>query len=166
MDVVINGRLGYRSDLMKEQEAFRFARCLTANERFTEVFVFHDPRAKGERAWYLQWQPATDEAGLEILARLIAKQNLRAQKEGEQYVWDAADTGPFWRVATVSKQVYEVGADGRSCTCPHYEIRLKAHGVPCKHLIAFNAKMGRRADGSPLDPSRLALEWPDEEDAS
>lgn len=156
MDTVKNGQPLFTTKPLERAQAFAFGRAIEANPTFCNVYVVP---AKGDR-FRVQYQPA-DDSGLDgMRARRLQESVARALQEGGRYTWDRDESGRFYRVETLSGETYEVAVDGSSCSCLHYETRLKAIGnVGCKHVIAYRLGLGKRADGKPLRADVLNLEW-------
>lgn len=132
---------------MTKEKAFQYAKAIEGNPNFTEVFVV--PRANERFA--VQYRPATEEGMEAEKARKLEANVRKALAEGPKYLWDAADTGRFYRVKTTSNSVYEVASDGSTCDCMDFVGRcMKLGGVGCKHVIALKLGLGKRTDGKPL----------------
>ena len=102
-----NGAVSYRTKRMETAAAWRFATCLKANSRFTDVAMVHSDRAKGAARYFVTYRPSNPERV--------------ADKDGGR---------PFhWCVSVASGGVYQTTPS--SCTCPDEQYRAVPGG--CKH---------------------------------
>ena len=69
MEILSQTGAFYRTKLMAIEAAARFAKCLQANERFAEVTIETSSRAKSDKKYFVQFQPANDARVDAILAR-------------------------------------------------------------------------------------------------
>ena len=124
----------YRTKLIQRDQAERFAACLRANPLFTGVMVYESDRAKHEtRRWFVIWHPANPARLAELVAGVQSTQDDRATAQWENYLVVRADRGSWFHLLNFdSGETYEAHPDG-GCDCPHYEGRLRAAGIACKH---------------------------------
>src|SRR5579871_638117 len=145
-----DGRIYFRTRLLTCPQADRFARCLRANaERFRDVDVSFNPRAKGERAFFVTFRPVNPDRVVEQIDRQQASRQQRADCHGPSYVYalDIDGERPFYWCLSDSGETYEL--DSGECSCPDYQYRLKRAdwtGIKCKHIL----EMQRRFDAGML----------------
>src|SRR5256885_16375176 len=77
----------YRSKCLPKPKASRFANCVAANPRFTEVSIGHSTRAKGVNCYFVQFRPVSEERQADMVARQQTSREERAISEGSAYVW-------------------------------------------------------------------------------
>lgn len=137
--ITSNGSLSYRTKLMEEPKAERFAACLRSNARFTAVALVKSERAKTPK-FFVDFLPSSPEC-LEAMA--TRQQDARAERAATQqfsFILDKDAGRPFvWCHSHSSGEVYELDCQGRSCSCPDHEFRCKPNGLKCKHQIALLA---------------------------
>ncbi len=144
MQTLTRDGVGYRTRVMTEQNAQSFAACLRANGQFTNVEVHEEPRAKGERRYYVAYQPSDPQQQQVLLQGHEEQRRARAESEGEQYLFvENSDTGRFFWCQSVSGEVYEVTL--HNCTCPDAEFRCRTNGIRCKHSLALEKAQERGA---------------------
>jgi hypothetical protein len=80
-----DGKVVYRTKCLELEHAARFAKCLGANARFAEIEISESTRAKGERRWIVEFQPANVERQAEMAERQQAAREERAATEGQSY---------------------------------------------------------------------------------
>ena len=130
----------YRTKCLTIEAAARFATCLNANARFTEVEIVESQRAKGEARWFVQFLPASAERQAEMLDRQQATRAERAATQGFTFLLDKDGGRPFyWCHSHTSGEVYEVAADASRCGCMDDEWRCRPNGLACKHRLAARA---------------------------
>jgi hypothetical protein len=139
MQSLTHSGLTYRTKLLAEDRARRFAACLTKNGKFTEVEVEVSTRAKN---WYqrhfVRFRPVNPERQQEMLDREQDSREARAATEGQDYtfVWDPDSIQPFaWCHNPKSGETYEVTVF--DCTCPDFRYRCHGVGIRCKHMAAL-----------------------------
>src|SRR5207248_8599080 len=134
---------------LPKPHAARFAQCVSANPRFTEVSVGSSSRAKGDACWFVSFRPVSEERQADMAARQQMPREERALTEGSAYVWVLDKDGgrAFFWLMSASGEVYEVDPQGRSCSCPDYRYRCEGTGLKCKHLVALEAGLGTQQDG-------------------
>lgn len=144
MDIITKNGGQFRTKLMPEGAALRFAKCLRANARFTGVLVYESDRAKSPvRRHFVIYHPTSAARCEAILQREQDGRTVRALTEGQGYtfVLDKDGGRPFYWCLSASGEVYETTRE--SCACPDYEYRCRLAGVHCKHIVALNAGVGR-----------------------
>ena len=136
------GKVFFRTKLMPFEQAERFARCLTANAtRFCEVDWLLSEKAKGDRAYFVQYRPVNPDRQWEQLERQNTARMFRALDEGPCYEFALDTDGPapfYWIFNPLSGETYQTCSF--SCSCPDYEYRCKKlayAGVHCKHMHAL-----------------------------
>lgn len=141
-----DGFFAYRTRLLTYEAADSFGRCLRANSsRFCNVEVHHRATVKGERSWFVTFQPVSSDAMFNISEREQASRIQRADREGENYLYaiDTDSPRPFYRCCNpLSGGVYELDHSG--CDCPDFTYRLAkvpGYGVRCKHLIELDRRI-------------------------
>lgn len=142
-----DGFFAFRTRCMSYERAEGFAVCLRANRtRFMNVSLEHSEAAKGERCWFVTFQPVNGDRMADIADREQAARIQRADREGAAYLYmlDVDSPRPFYRVFNPkSGGTYEL--DSSTCSCPDFSGRLAkvaGFGVRCKHQI----EMQRRFD--------------------
>src|SRR5689334_1775846 len=108
----------FRTKPLSREQAERFARCLQANSRFTEVNV-NASRSPGK--FTVHYQPASDQRYRELLAGERAEREVKAVTEGSEYVFVLDKDGGrafFHCLNPKSGEVYETTEHG--CSCPDY----------------------------------------------
>lgn len=141
------GWIRYRTKLLTTDRASRFAKCLAANSsRFIEVRTVPCPTARGERRYFVTYQPVSPDSICRQAEREITSRQARADVEGAGYLWqlDTDEPRPFYRCCSLSGECYEV--TDCSCTCPDWEYRLSRaiwSGLYCKHIRAYLAACDR-----------------------
>lgn len=135
---------GYRTKCLTEEHAEQFASCLRANDQLTSVEVREEPRAKGDRRFYVTCQPGDEQQRLALLQGHEDQRRAKAESEGEQYLFvENPDGGRFFWCQSVSGEVYEVTL--HDCTCPDAEHRCRENGLRCKHSLALEKAQERGA---------------------
>jgi hypothetical protein len=127
---------------MDAAQAERFAACLTANERFTAVSVAKSDRAKGSKQHFVSFQPASEFAQNQMLAREIDKRQGKADDEGRDYliVLDKNLGRVFAHCYNpISQETHELDLNG--CSCGDWTYRGRAAGVPCKHMRTLESRL-------------------------
>jgi len=126
----------HRTKCLTIDAAGRFAKCLMANSRFTDITIENSPRAKGDRAWFVRFAPSNPDRLQDLLDH---HQDARARRACEQAFTFCLDKDAgrpfFWCHSHQSGEVYEVTE--HSCNCPDAEFRLKGTGLLCKHSLAL-----------------------------
>jgi hypothetical protein len=126
----------YRTKLLSIEKAGAFARCLMENSRFSDVTIENSPRAKGDRAWFVRFQPANPERIADMLERHQTARARRACEQEFTFCLDKDAGRPFfWCWSHASGEVYETTE--QSCNCPDSEFRLKGTSLLCKHSLAL-----------------------------
>lgn len=127
----------FRTKLLTEERARRFAACLQANGRFLDVKVEVSKRASSfYRRHFVSYAPASEERQRELLCRQQDSRQRRAETEGSDYLFvlDRDSVQPFyWCYNPRSGETYEVTQF--DCSCPDF--RYRGPGVRCKHMIAL-----------------------------
>jgi predicted nucleic acid-binding Zn finger protein len=141
MESLSKNGVRYRTKLLTEDRAKRFAACLRGNSRFTDVEVEESGRA---RNWYqrhfVSYSPVNEERQQEMLDRQRDARQARAGDEGRDYVFvlDQDSIQPFcWVFNPKSGETYEVTLF--DCSCPDFRYRCRGTGVRCKHMLALAA---------------------------
>ena len=126
----------FRTKLMEQSQAERFARCLRANPRFANVELVTSKAAKSERNVFVAFEPASEERQAELLGQVQGEREVRAATEGQHYVF-CLDTSRrfFWVYNPKSQETYEVTPE--SCSCADHVYRCRAQGLKCKHSLAL-----------------------------
>lgn len=156
--------LVYRTKLMQEPQADRFARCLRANPLFGEVTVETSAKAKSDRRFFVAFVPTSAERVDVMRAAVQDARTERALAEGSEYLWfrDSYAGRPFLWLLSASGEVYEVSACGRTCGCPDFHYRCREQGLKCKHLVALENGLGAIMDiPAPVGASRRT-DFPDD----
>ncbi len=153
--ITSDGFFAYRTRCMEYEQAESFALCLKANRsRFTSIGVELSPRAKGQRAWFVTFQPVNPDRMADIGDREQAARIQRADREGADYIFviDTHSPRPFYRCFNPkSGETYEL--DHSTCDCPDHVYRLNkvsGFGIRCKHAV----ELQRRIDASEILPLR------------
>lgn len=135
METISHGGAQYRTKLMDETKAKRFAACLKANPRFGGVAVCYSERAKNpENRWYVSFNPASDLSGERILARQQSARQQRAAEQGAGYLFVLDSEGFYFHcLNTKTGEVYETTE--YDCNCPDHTFRCRAAGLQCKHIV-------------------------------
>lgn len=142
MEILAQTGAFFRTKLMDLARAAAFARCIGANERFAEVTIETSTRAKSERKYFVQFQPASDERKGAILDRQQDARAERAATQGFTFCLDKDAGRPFfWCWSHTSGEVYETTQ--HSCNCPDHDFRCKPNGLSCKHILALDAEIAR-----------------------
>lgn len=155
----------YKTGPMSFVAALAFSKMQEANPLYREAFVVGLPRvldpAKPYRVIY---KPATSHAQQATLADLQAEQDARAAAQMDRYEVSFGTRGPhsYDVVNTKTGNCYEVFWDGErgSCSCPHYECRLRAAEVlVCKHarIVALHLERGLVEGQGAVFGGRLAI---------
>lgn len=144
--------LVYRTKLLTTDQAWRFATCLKANSRFTDVLMVHSSRATGPRRYYVAYRPSNPDRQAELTAHQQQSREERALAEGSGYTWvrDGNAARPFFWCLSTSGEVYEVDPKGGTCSCPDFECRCRRAGISCKHLLALQNGLGTVGDFQPI----------------
>jgi len=131
---------------MDRPAADRFAACLAANPRFTEVHVGESNRTRSDTVrFFVASQPASDQRYAELV-RGAQDQRLRtALSEGDGYAFCLnTDSGRpfFYCFNPKSGEVHET--THHNCSCPDYHYRCRnVPGMRCKHILALLNGMGQ-----------------------
>ena len=140
--VAPDGRIFMRTKLLVIEQAQRFAACLQANEtRFCDVEWMLSEKAKGDRAYFVQFRPKSRDRQWDQYQRQNDARHIRAIEEGACYVFalDIDCSRPFyWIFNPKSGETYQ--SDSMTCSCPDFEYRCKkiaGYGVVCKHIQAL-----------------------------
>jgi len=146
----------YRSKCLTEPKAQRFARCLEANARFSDITLCRSNRAKSDTCWFVSFRPVSEERQAQMFSKQQMSREERALTEGSAYVWALdKDAGrAFWWLMSASGEVYELDLRGRSCSCPDYVYRCQGNGLECKHSQALRHGLGAFADFEPVPEPR------------
>lgn len=157
-----DGFFAYRTKLLTFDAAQTFALCVRANlTRFTNVNVEHSNTARGERAWFVTFQPVSGDRMADVADREQASRIQAADREGAAYLFllDVDSPRPFYRVYNpTSGETYEL--DSSSCSCPDFQYRcnrVPGFGLKCKHQV----EMQRRFGAGELLPLSKAYETPE-----
>lgn len=138
MQTLTSAGAGYRTKCLTEEHADLFAQCLRSNGKFTNVEVREEPRAKGDRRFYVTYQPSDPEQQERLLQAHSDQRRAKAESEGEQYLFvENPEGGNFFWCQSVSGEVYEVTL--HNCTCPDAEFRCRENGLRCKHSHALES---------------------------
>lgn len=135
------GEVRRRTRGMSEDQARRFARCITANHtRYEDV---HVARYASTNSWHVSWLPANPKRAAALVLDQQARRQAKAAAEGAHYEFhEDPDNRSLWWVIPVSGEPYELGFDGSAfvnCTCADFHYRKAVIGQ-CKHLIAGNSR--------------------------
>ncbi len=129
---------GYRTKLMAQDRAERFARCLSGNPRFVNVAVTESSRARGAAKWFVAYQPASEERQAELRQDAQDTRAERAQAQAENYLFVLDDTGRYFHCLNVtSGEVYETTE--HSCSCPDATYGCRPAGIHCKHTTLLRS---------------------------
>jgi hypothetical protein len=143
----MNTFCGYRTRLLPQARAERFARCLQANPNFANVTVKESATAKNRyHCHYVAYQPASPGRAEQLRAAEAATREERAEEQAGNYeFWADPDShGLFWTLNLQSQEVYETTIG--SCTCPDHTFRGAGASVPCKHIILLRTKLEAEAE--------------------
>jgi hypothetical protein len=136
MNSITNGTISYRTKCLTIDAAGRFAKCLGANARFTDITIENSLRAKGPRAWFVRFAPSNPDRVQDLLDRAQTARARRACEQEFTFCLDKDAGRPFfWCWSHSSGEVYETTE--HSCNCPDAEFRLKGTGLRCKHQLAL-----------------------------
>jgi hypothetical protein len=136
---------GYRTRLLSEGQAVRFAKCVGAHPAFTEVTVQESPGAKNPlRRHYVAYTAARPARFSTLRAREVRSRAYRAGEQADNYAFwpDPDHQGLFWCHNLTSNEVYEVSRG--SCSCPDHTFRGARVGVPCKHMTLLRRQLSTR----------------------
>jgi predicted nucleic acid-binding Zn finger protein len=138
---------GYRTKLMDRPTADRFAACLQANPRFTDVAVCESGRTQNpEVRWFVAYAPASETRQAALASSEQHKRLQTSLEEGSSYVFCLDQDGArpfFYCLNPRSGEVYEVTE--RTCTCPDFHYRCRHAGLHCKHQLALLNGLGQAA---------------------
>lgn len=137
MDTLSRHGAQFRTKLLCLPHAQSFAEALRANAMWDSVEVFESRRAKGERRWYVAYEPASDGAKKALVRRHQDRRAARATAELDEYLIVPDEGGRFFWVQSASGEVYEVTRF--DCSCPDHEFRCREAGIRCKHQLALEA---------------------------
>lgn len=158
-----DGRIFFRTKLLPCEQAERFARCLSANAtRFCEVDWLLSEKAKGERAYFVQFRPANPDRQWDQIDRQNDARKIRAMDEGAcyEFVLDMDGERPFyWTFNPKSGETYQT--DAGSCSCPDFVYRcqkLTYAALYCKHIHALLHAM-EIGEVLPLSEVYDTVEW-------
>lgn len=133
---------GYRTKLLPQARAERFARCLQANPNFVNVTLKESATAKNRyRCHYVAYQPANPGRAEQLRAAEEATREERATTQADNYeFWADPDShGLLWCLNLGSQEVYETTLG--SCNCPDHTYRGSREGVACKHILLLRTKL-------------------------
>lgn len=123
--------LNHRTKLMDAARAGRFAQCLAANSRFTNVQTV---QSRSEGKFFVTYQPSSDHRYQELAKAERDARLARATDHAAEYeVVQEPEARFFYVLNVVSGEVYETTA--RSCSCPDWTYRGSRTGIPCKHQL-------------------------------
>lgn len=151
----MQGFCGYRTRLLPEGSAQRFARCLQGNRLFRDVAVRSSRTARDPQCrHYVVWRPASPEraAQLQRSAQMTRAERAVAQAANYEFWPDPDVPGLYWCLNLTSFEVYETTKG--SCTCGDRHHRGEREGVACKHMLMLAARL---APPAPAAPERTAL---------
>jgi hypothetical protein len=136
MQVITSDSIYHRTKLMTAQRAANFAKCIEANTLFHAVTVERSEKAKGEKAYFVRYQPSNELRTLDMIA---AQASARAER--------AADQRPAYEVHPAEGFFYCLSPDGEvyettemNCDCPDYTYRGAVVG-PCKHMLMLRSEL-------------------------
>ena len=138
LTISVNG-VQFRTKLMDQTSALRFAKCLHANPRFTGVVVEESRQAKHpERRWIVVFHPANGDRLVEMHREVQDSRAKRAEEQAGSYAFIRDDSGRFFHCFnTVSGEVYETTE--HNCTCPDWQYRCRCAQLSCKHQLMLAA---------------------------
>lgn len=138
MQVITEGQVRYRTGLLAEDRARRFAACLRGNRRFHSVEVKESPRATNwYRRHFVLFVGANEERQRELRAEQQAARQARADSQPFLFVRDPDSLQPFcWCHSLASGETYETTVF--DCSCPDFRHRLRGTGIRCKHMLALS----------------------------
>lgn len=125
----------FRTILLDIEQAGRWARCLAANARFTNVEIQISRRAKSaDVRYFVTWQPASPARQAAMMDR---QQNLRARRaDEEQFTFCHDGDHDFYHcLSHGSGETYETTL--HSCSCPDHSFRCAPNGLACKHQLSL-----------------------------
>lgn len=143
--IALDGAIYFRTRRLRYDQAKRFAVCLQANPRFTDVETVLSQRVRSAANAFVQYRPSNVDRQFEQIDRQQAKRRQKALTEGRCYQWflDTDGSRPFYWCLSSSGEVYEV--DAGSCSCPDYQFRCrKVYDLRCKHILAYEAACERK----------------------
>ena len=127
---------GFRSRLLTERQARRYAHCLEVNSHFTNVIIHEHKRTRSLTRYFVTFQPVSHERRCEIATGFQSQRERTALKEGTRFLFvDDPDDPTAQFCLSPSGGEYRVTGD--SCTCPDYIHRCSAAGIACKHMVEF-----------------------------
>lgn len=137
----------YRTRLMEQAQADRFAAMLRSNAKFTGVSVAQSNRAKTAARYFVYFEASNEARRQELLRQHQAVQDERAVNEWQNYVVTATPTPTVFDVerqdTRESYQVYLHG-DGFACQCDQHHFRTGRAGLACKHrgIVILHREFG------------------------
>jgi hypothetical protein len=143
---------GYRTKgLMSQSRAERFARCLAANGRFSDVQVVESGRAKcADCAHYVYYTPRNVTRHKQILQDAQNSREARAREQRESYEFHLDESGLFyWCLNLRSLEVYETTVHG--CDCPDATYNLSRTGIQCKHALMLQMQLQEEAEALEIE---------------
>lgn len=135
----------YRTQLLDQAAADRFAACLRANSRFDGVMVNRSDRAKetSPRRWFVSYHPSSADA---LEALIQGQAQIQADRAGAQwadYLVVENEAGAYYVQSYTTGGVYETNPEA-GCTCPHYVERCGPAAIACKHsgIVRIHLEQG------------------------
>lgn len=133
------------------QQAERFARCLRANGRFTDVQVRESGQAKHpERRYYTYWTPRNVARAKELLQEAQSAREARSFSQAGRYEFHLSDCGRYhFTLNLLSGEVYQTTV--YTCDCPDAECNLRFSGLLCKHSLMLERHLEAAAEEAETD---------------
>lgn len=131
-----SGAIVYRTKLMSDAAAARFASCLRGNSRFCDVETVESQTAKTPKS-FVTFRPSSRERQGDMLVSQWNQRAERAATEGMCYIFvaDSDHTGDYWCFNPISLETYQVSSF--RCSCPDFVYRCDRAGIQCKHQQAW-----------------------------
>jgi len=127
--------------LMDIEHAGRWARCLTANSRFTSVEIQTSRRAKSAHVrYFVTYLPSSASRQTAMLDRQQDARNRRADEQEFTFCHDG-DHDFYHCLSHTSGETYDVTLN--SCSCPDHQFHCAANGLACKHRLALASALRR-----------------------
>ncbi len=136
---------GYRTKLLPLARAERFARCLAANGRFTNVQVQESNRTKSaDKRHFVYYTPRSVERGWALRDEAQDARQKRAEEQAHRYQFVLSDSGRFYYTLNVETgEVYETTV--HDCDCPDKAYNLRRTGLQCKHSLMLECRLAEAA---------------------
>ncbi len=122
------GIVSYQTRALPQHRAISFAKCLSANGRFSIAETITTKRDGYSRVAFVPVNPDRQGALKEFIQDV---QNKRADTEGSLYEYTLLSSGRY--ICKGKTDTYEVTSE--HCTCKHFTYRLEDTEIHCKHQV-------------------------------